>query len=53
MSGQMPHKYTGLLSATRESVHKYVDLRKGAIELNELTVSDIEAERAYSNEWCN
>lgn len=53
VGGQTPlsHKYTGLLSATRGSVHRYADL-KGATELNELTVS-IEAERAYPNEWCN
>ena len=53
LGSRKPHKYTGLLSSTRESVHKYTYLQKEATELNELTTSDTDAERAYPNEWYN
>ena len=52
LGSQKPHKYTGLLSATRESIHKYTYLQ-GATELNELTTSDTDVERAFPNEWYN
>ena len=53
LASQNPHKYTGLLSSTRESIHQYTYLQKGATELNELITSDTDVERAYPNEWYN
>ena len=49
---QTPPMYMKLLETTKDDYHRYTYLFDGANELNEQSVSDVDPERAYPNEWC-
>lgn len=50
-SAQLSHKYMKLLKSTKVD-HKYISLQRSDTELSEMSINDLDSERAHPEEWC-
>ena len=53
-SVQLSHKYMKLLASTMadRDCHKYASLQRKDTELSEMSINDLDSERAHPEEWC-